>query len=717
MKTSNKRVDRRENDIKKKLTAAVAMLLVSCIMVVTSTYAWFTLSTAPEVSGIQTTIAGNGNLEIALATKDTWTTPSNVATLAEKNTNIYTTNQSWGNLINVAASDTEDWYGVNQGLIRLAPAKLLSTVDDSGVETVADGVLGVPSYGADGRVQSISSSVLSGTYITSTGAYKSGSFNANAEKGFRVLGIASEMSDRQTAYNSAYAALGTNINGAKNGASNALQAGGTTLGSIAVSAAIDGKDKVSINQTEFATLVKLVDDTLDAVDKIEDAIIAAIDGYLASEAMQDKSEAGDDATKLTDTEYAFVHSTLNTDTFTIKDNISADSSTGQITVKYSGGTNSSFTAKNTYVAELITKYNTIRADVNAASSSLVKKAGDDATYKWDEIDDAVRYLMSLETDTAVTVSGYTKKELQTLMDEFKGDDEDKASEAMNKLLAIVNSLSVDLNDGSGIYYNIAELVGNITATNIQITVSIPGMATAKPYANITTTYKSTPKLKVAQTELKNTYKEPSSAGSAKANVISDVYAYALDLLFRTNADTSDLLLQTNAIDRIYSANTDTESDTFGSGSVMTFTKELNSFSNEKMLSLMNHIKIIFMDENNTVLAKAKLDTGSTPAADGTSDPTPNYTIDAEGNISANIILDGTDKICSLKRNTAERVSVLVYLDGTTISNADVANAATSMTATMNLQFSSSATLTPMEYKELYQNTTTYVPTEYKKENA
>ena len=65
--TTTRKVDRRERDIKKKLSAAIIMLLLSCIMVVTSTFAWFTLSTAPEVTGISTTIGGNGNLEIALA--------------------------------------------------------------------------------------------------------------------------------------------------------------------------------------------------------------------------------------------------------------------------------------------------------------------------------------------------------------------------------------------------------------------------------------------------------------------------------------------------------------------------------------------------------------------------------------------------------------------------------------------------------------------------
>ena len=57
-------------------------------------------------------------------------------------------------------------------------------------------------------------------------------------------------------------------------------------------------------------------------------------------------------------------------------------------------------------------------------------------------------------------------------------------------------------------------------------------------------------------------------------------------------------------------------------------------------------------------------------------------------------------IKKLTQNTAENVSVLVYLDGSTITNADVAaTVATSMTGSMNLQFASSATLDPMDYEE------------------
>ena len=61
MKTNK---SKRQRDIKSKLMAAICMLLVSSIMMVSSTYAWFTLSTAPEVTGITTAVGAIGNLEL-----------------------------------------------------------------------------------------------------------------------------------------------------------------------------------------------------------------------------------------------------------------------------------------------------------------------------------------------------------------------------------------------------------------------------------------------------------------------------------------------------------------------------------------------------------------------------------------------------------------------------------------------------------------------------
>ena len=43
--------------------SAIASLLVATIMLVSTTYAWITLSQAPEATGLQTNITGNGSTQ------------------------------------------------------------------------------------------------------------------------------------------------------------------------------------------------------------------------------------------------------------------------------------------------------------------------------------------------------------------------------------------------------------------------------------------------------------------------------------------------------------------------------------------------------------------------------------------------------------------------------------------------------------------------------
>ena len=142
--------------IRSKLMAAASMLMVGVIMMVSSTYAWFTLSTAPEVKNISTTVAGNGSLEIALMptegllSKITAGAVGGTATVVDKNT-------KWGNQI-ILSDDTEtgDYYGLNT--ISLNPASLNYT-KAAGSEKptfVADKPLAIATYGFDGRIDELS---------------------------------------------------------------------------------------------------------------------------------------------------------------------------------------------------------------------------------------------------------------------------------------------------------------------------------------------------------------------------------------------------------------------------------------------------------------------------------------------------------------------------------------------------------------------------------
>ena len=136
--------------LRNKLIAAISMLLVSSIMMVSSTYAWFTLSTAPEVKNISTTVAGNGSLEIALMPKEgllgkiTAGVVGGNATLKDKNT-------KWGNQV-VLSEEGSDPYGLSA--ISLNPAQLNYAKAEGAAEAafVPDKPLAIAKYGFDGRI-------------------------------------------------------------------------------------------------------------------------------------------------------------------------------------------------------------------------------------------------------------------------------------------------------------------------------------------------------------------------------------------------------------------------------------------------------------------------------------------------------------------------------------------------------------------------------------
>ena len=90
---------------RERVIAALKIFAFSLAMLTVSTFSWITLSIAPEVSGVTTTIAANGNLEIALAGRY----DSNGNLLEPAPTQIgdgsllaAERNITWGNLINLS---------------------------------------------------------------------------------------------------------------------------------------------------------------------------------------------------------------------------------------------------------------------------------------------------------------------------------------------------------------------------------------------------------------------------------------------------------------------------------------------------------------------------------------------------------------------------------------------------------------------------------------
>ena len=52
-------------DVKGRIVAAALALLMAVAMFASTTYAWLTISRAPEAKGMSTTLSGNGNLDYA----------------------------------------------------------------------------------------------------------------------------------------------------------------------------------------------------------------------------------------------------------------------------------------------------------------------------------------------------------------------------------------------------------------------------------------------------------------------------------------------------------------------------------------------------------------------------------------------------------------------------------------------------------------------------
>ena len=276
-----------------------------------------------------------------------------------------------------------------------------------------------------------------------------------------------------------------------------------------------------------------------------------------------------------------------------------------------------------------------------------------------------------------------------------------------------SGIQVEMPSGAGVYADIADFCGNYTASvtlkNIKYgDIEVAGdegiPATMKTVSSVTPAYF------VAANNVVTDALAPAGTGAAN-NKLSDMFGYTLDYYMRTNAANANLLLQVNEAQRIYSDSTN--EDTMGGGSNMTFTAS-GDFTTTQVLQLMGAIRVVFMSPTEggggSVLAVAKLDTenadvaGSIVKADL---KLCEYSVDTtNGNILNVGNFKTSQAITALTQNQAMKLSTLVYLDGDTVTNAMVANAAKSMTGTLNLQFTTDQKLVPMDDTALKGVTTT-----------
>lgn len=623
------------SSIRAKLVSAVAMLLVAVIMVVSSTYAWFTLSTAPEVTGISTSIGANGSLEMALVPADG---DLDSIKTSSGNLSFPAANLTWGNLLDLSDGTS---YGLDK--ITLYPSQL--ALNDAGLlDTSTGAFLSVPVYGPDGRVQNLSNK------DTITGTWSNTAFLANSDLGVRGVGTASGMTERQLTFRNARSAANTAMQQAKNTAATSLNTNGSALANIAIKRA--GSTTATYTLADVTALEKIVDDLLGtgttetgALEYIEEAYKQIILAYMASSLGQGADPANP---TISDEVVAGLSNTLdNTALSDLMDNY-GDKMPSFVVDGYEA-----YAATLEKVEQAKENITLIREYVDAvvAADTTGNTKAESVPITWGPVENqtpahpGMSATLHLLADTdSMEINGVKAGEIT------QGDN-------MSTLVNSVASggVKVTMKSGGGVYADIADHCGDYSASVTIEEVSYNGLTLKNMTATMETINNNVVTIKPesatgagdAQTTTSpylvylNTTTEtisPSAgAASATAAPITEMYGYVLDLAFKTNASESNLLLQTGAADRIYNDNA-SDSDTMGQGSTMSFkSSNVTNFTINQVVELMKNIRIVLFDtKTGEIFGYAKLYMDDIPTT--TVDGKATYVADAEGYVTAKMYM-------------------------------------------------------------------------------
>ena len=637
--------------IQKKLMAAIAMVLVASVMVVSSSYAWFTLSTAPEVTGIQTSVGSNGNLEMALIETDLESiTTSTGASFPEAN-------NFWGNLVDL---DYEEEYHL--GEISLAPARLYTVTGTATPYGVSDtSYLMTPSYGTDGRVQEITGNTYVGVYDE-----EETEFTENDKFGVRGVGTTSGLSAAEIALRDARAEVSATKYAVRKAAISSLEMDAISLADIMINNMLSGA--TTVGSEDFGEVEAAVENLRDIVDDLKATMDLTV---ITVGVAQGINITADDIT------------------------YGADSITaGSVDFSELGDLVDA-------LCEAYVAYTTMDGLVSSAEADLstAESNSSGGVYQYTDVEAVLGSILSRGDMTidGTSLEGTSKDGLiDVVIAAYTGNS---------------GTLPIEIVDG--IYYDIGSFIGTYSATagmsvNLEGTAyeGVIGSLTEVP-VDLNMTVNSAAPVDETDYYLDYFYSSLTTLeveGEASENtIISDLYGYAIDLAFRTNAANSNLMLQTDATSRVGEDSTDAVQ---GSGSYMEFTLgDGDGYTVEQMRQLMSAIRVVLMNwDTLDIYAIAALDMGTAQVEDSTITADLylyEYTVDTNNVLTLGdkkeADANGATAITALTQNEAIGITALVYLDGDQVDNGDVAINGSSMTGTLNLQFSSSATLVPMDY--------------------
>lgn len=630
--------------IQKKLVGAVAMVLVACIMVVSSSYAWFTLSTAPEVTGIQTSVGSNGNLEMAL--RDNQYDLNSIPTGSQ--VSMPDANMYWGNLVNLEDAS----YGLSE--IALKPSRL--SWSNANGNKINDAYITVPTYGTDGRI----SGWLSGL----SGKLTNNQWLVGDYVGVRGIGTVSGLTAGQIALRNAVSTVTNNRDIVIGAARNSLEVDAINLANLMIASQIGGK--TTATAAEWAQVVAAVGHLEDIATNLLETMDSVVEAVAVSKNVDIAGKT---------ISYSAAGATV-----------------ADVTLEIPAALQTGLGAAYTTLTSINDKLDDANDVIDGTDTSNVPfTAVEDVMDAILDKDD----IQIINTDgTPITLTGKTVEELAPILMEANSNGKlpmniiDGIYTEIADFVGTYSAQKKTTFDVSG-YSQIGSLFPNGVPVNLQMKVETPAPTATGAYY-------------MAYFVTQLNLLEAHDTSNSTEQIISDLYAFAVDMAFRTNAASSNLLLQTAEALRVSG---DTTAATQGGGSYMEFTKgELDAgYTVEQMRRLMGAVRVVLYNTaTNEIYAVAALD-----MAEATADATNpnkvkaplylhNFSMNDDQSLQLGAKKD-TAAITALTQNVATGITAMVYLDGDLVGNDDVAVNGNSMSGTLNLQFASSATLKPMEY--------------------
>lgn len=600
----------------------IIFMLFACLcLLISASYAWLTMSLAPEVSGINTHIGTNGNLEIALLNEQTYIDPSQIKSLigsSKEVSNPLISNITWGNLIDL--SDKK--YGLDK--IMLQPSRLNVQSNINGINTVYNNLLSFPEFDSDGRFKKFSSETISTTYTDQGFIYDT----TRQTYGVRCIGRTSSVSSQETALANSRAAIRSYRTSSVRSVESVLKSNGGELLALYIDVLMGNRD--NYNDVDIALIQDTAKRLLGSISYIDLAIRQAIVGYCSI-------------------------SIDDTDTFK------------QI---------------NKTVCNTMVPLTTVFMYLPDVIPDDMKQMVNEIEKEKNNLQEVISLCGDYNNNT------YSENDILILLDKVLPYNEvyinSKKLEKNKINTSIDGDNKITLTDDAGAMAMIADYCGNY---DIFFTYS-----KNSSFELITLSKKSPGYLEKIAKSLDELRIDTES--NSYTSEVKEIYGYAIDLAFRCNTN-CNLLLQTEGSLRVEEDSADMMLQ--GNGSYMSFSS--GQLNDSQIISLMDSFRVAFVNDQNNVLAIAKLNV-SNYSKEGTEIKAPlylyEYKVSVDGSISMGKRLKEDRKIMELTENTISIMTIVVWLDGDHVDNSLAANSENSLSGALNLQFASDANLRPAD---------------------